>query len=72
MLSDMCVCCLFVFVCLFVQLAVVTTDPTGPGNSGISTFLLANSRVYAQHCRDVVLIKAMPKALLKLQHTNAF
>ena len=43
----------------------VTMTPTGMGNSGDTDFSLCKARVHAQHCGDIFMVKAVPKALLK-------
>ena len=47
-----------------------TTSPSGPGNSGDIDFSLSKARVYARHCRDTLMVKALPKSLLKSQQVN--
>ena len=48
----------------------VTTPPKGPGNSGDIYFSLCKARVYAQHSRESLMVKALPKGLSKSQHLN--
>ena len=47
-----------------------TTSPSGPGNSGDIDFSLSKARVYAQHCRDTLMVKALPKSPLKSRQVN--
>ena len=47
-----------------------TTSPSGPGNSGDIDFSLTKARVYAQHCRDTLMVKALPKSPLKSRQVN--
>ena len=47
-----------------------TTSPSGPGNSGDIDFSLSKARVYAQHCRDTLMVKALPKSPLKSWQVN--
>ena len=43
----------------------VTTASAEPGNSEDIGFALCKARVYAQHCWDIFMVKALPKTLLK-------
>ena len=45
--------------------SLVITGPSGPGNSGDIDFPLCKVQIYAQHCGNILMIKAMSKALLK-------
>ena len=47
-----------------------TTSPSGPGNSGDIDFSLSKARVYAQHCRDTLMVKALLKSPLKSRQVN--
>ena len=47
-----------------------TTSPSGPGNSGDIDFSLSKARVYAQHCRDTLMVKALRKSPLKSRQVN--
>ena len=47
-----------------------TTSPSGPGNSGDIDFSLSKARVYAQHCRVTLMVKALPKSPLKSRQVN--
>ena len=47
-----------------------TTSPSGPGNSGDIDFSLSKARVYAQHCRDTLMVKALRKSPLKFRQVN--
>ena len=47
-----------------------TTSPAGTGNSGDIDFSLSKARVYAQHCRDTLMVKALPKSPLKSRQVN--
>ena len=47
-----------------------TTSPSGLGNSGDIDFSLSKARVYAQHCRDTLMVKALRKSPLKAQQVN--
>ena len=42
----------------------LTTASMGPGNSGNIDFSLCKAGVYAQHCGDIFMVKALPKAWL--------
>ena len=57
------------FVLLMHQ-SFATTSPSGPGNSGDIDFSLSKARVYARHCRDTLMVKALPKSLLKSRQVN--
>ena len=47
-----------------------TTSPSGPGNSGDIDFSLSKARVYSQHCRDTLMVKALRKSPLKSRQVN--
>ena len=64
---------LFKMLTLHIQLmhqSFATTSPSGPGNSGDIDFSLSKARVYAQHCRDTLMVKALPKSSLKSRQVN--
>ena len=44
------------------QQSFVTTVPTRPGYSKDLDFSLCKARVYAQHCRDISMVKALLKS----------
>ena len=52
------------------QSFVTTTAPTVPGNSGDFDFSPCKALVYAQHCRDIFMVKVLPKDLLKSRQVN--
>ena len=39
-------------------------------NSGDIDFSLCQAWVYARHCRDILMVKALPKALFKSWQVN--
>ena len=55
---------------LIMHQSFATTSPSGPGNSGDIDFSLNKARVYAQHCRDTLMVKALPKSPLKSRQVN--
>ena len=55
---------------MFMHQSFATTSPSGPGNRGDIDFSLSNARVYAQHCRDTLMVKALPKSPLKSRQVN--
>ena len=55
---------------LLMHQSFATTSPSGPGNSGDIDFSLSKARVYAQHCRDTLMFKALPKSPLKSRQVN--
>ena len=44
---------------------------SGQGMSGDNDFFLCKARVYAQHCWEILMTKALPQALLKSRQVNA-
>ena len=50
----------------FMHQSFVTMTPMGPGNSMDTDFSLCKARVYARHCGDNLMVKA----LLKSQQLN--
>ena len=54
----------------FMHQSFATTSPSGPGNSGDIDFSLSKAQVYAQHCRDTLMVKALRKSPLKSRQVN--
>ena len=50
--------------------SLVIMVPMGPGNGGDFYFSLCKARVYAGDCRDIFIVKVLPKALLKSRQVN--
>ena len=63
-------CQIIVQVNFIMHQSFATTSPSGPGNSGDIDFSLSKARVYAQHCRDTLMVKALPKSPLKSRQVN--
>ena len=59
-----------ILVSLVMHQSFATTSPSGPGNSGDIDFSLSKAQVYAQHCRDTLMVKALRKSPLKSQQVN--
>ena len=59
-----------IFLGKLMHQSFATTSPSGPGNSGDIDFSLSKARVNAQHCRDTLMVKALPKSTLKSRQVN--
>ena len=56
--------------CGLIHQTFVITAPMVLGNSGNIDFSLWKAQLYSQHCREIFMVKALPKALLLPQQVN--